>query len=24
VDADGNYHGSYQQWKAARQAKRIR
>lgn len=24
VDADGNYHGTYQQWKAARQAKRIR
>lgn len=24
VDADGNYHGTYQQWKAARQQKRIR
>jgi len=24
LDADGNFHGSYQQWKAARQAKRIR
>ena len=24
VDADGNFHGTYQQWKEARQAKRIR
>jgi hypothetical protein len=24
VDANGNFHGTYQQWKAARQAKRIR
>jgi hypothetical protein len=24
VDADGNFHGSFQQWKAARQAKKIR
>ena len=24
LDADGNFHGSYQQWKAARNAKRIR
>lgn len=24
LDADGNFHGTYQQWKAARQAKRIR
>jgi len=24
IDADGNFHGTYQQWKAARQAKRIR
>ena len=24
VDADGNFHGTYQQWKAARAAKRIR
>lgn len=24
VDADGNFHGTYQQWKQARQAKRIR
>lgn len=24
LDADGNFHGTYQQWKEARQAKRIR
>jgi hypothetical protein len=24
VDADGNFHGSFQQWKAARMAKKIR
>jgi hypothetical protein len=24
LDADGNFHGSYQQWKAARAARRIR
>ncbi len=24
VDADGNFHGSFQQWKAARQARKIR
>ena len=24
LDADGNFHGTYQQWKAARQAKKIR
>lgn len=24
VDADGNFHGTYQQWKEARQARRIR
>ena len=24
VDADGNFHGTYQQWKAARQARKIR
>lgn len=24
VDADGNFHGTYQQWKAARQQRRIR
>jgi len=24
LDGDGNFHGTYQQWKAARQAKKIR
>jgi hypothetical protein len=24
LDADGNFHGTYQQWKAARQARKIR